>query len=87
MQTREKIIAKLLLAESMFAHRESQEQSGREMAVYCSTTSTSSQLTFARLSLCPFCGLNNYVLANCHKRKREQGESQHNKRKPSSETG
>jgi hypothetical protein len=38
-------------------------------------TSTSSQLTFARFSLCSFSGLNNHVLANCHERKREQGES------------
>jgi hypothetical protein len=82
------MMAKLLLAESMFANCESQEQSGREIAVYCSTTSTSSTTNIRKTySLCPFCGLNNHVLVNCHKRKREQSESQHNKRKPSSETG
>jgi len=81
-QTRERMIAKLLLAESMYAHRESQEQSGREMALFTVAQRQRPHDNSHSQDFCSFCGLNNHVLANCRKRKRQQGESQHTKRKP-----
>lgn len=75
-QTREKMIAKLLLAESMYAHRESQEQSGRDIALLASTQRRRFNVGDHPKKVCSFCGYSNHTFANCRKRKRDHGDLQ-----------
>ena len=77
-QTREKVIAKLLLAESMYVHRESQEQAGRDTALLAANQRTFFNAEDNSQDGCSYCGFTNHVLANCRKRKRKLNDSKQN---------
>jgi hypothetical protein len=60
----------------MYAHRKSQEQSGRDTALLVPNQRRCFNVKDNSQNVCSFCGYSNHTFTDCRKREREHSDSQ-----------